>query len=684
MERNGSKVKITIDGKELVVDGGITVLEAARLNGIAIPTLCHHPDLTPWGGCRLCVVEVDGAPKLAASCVTPVRDGMQVVTTNDRILESRRAVLEFLFAERNHNCMFCPQSGDCELQKLAYEMQMDHLTVSFSFDRFPTDVTSEYMVTDHNRCILCGRCVRACAELSGNHVLNFQNRGPRSLIGLDLNETRGASTCVECGICMQFCPTGAITNRYRAHVAVKGHSKEWQEVDSVCSNCGLLCPTVSLVRDNQLLKVNGRLAAENGRPDKGQLCRRGRFEVLKEGTRLLRPRVRQADGNWKEKDWGEVLGLVAGRLGGLKKQYGGDGLLGLASSSLSNEELLLFKDLMEKGWGARRVDTLDGGYYRSILGGLKGMDPGWKEASWKEVAGSDFVLVIGGSPYESQPLLTSLLRKGMLERGLRVAMVGATERHMARSAYELPVRNGDETRMTEAFLAAAKQISDGPATKTGAPGILKGIELDDHGRKIFDEIVGAFMEASNPLVIVGEDWVSKGGEEAVRSAVQIGRLKGLLTDGSLRVIFLKPSGNSAGAWRLGIPSKEKGGGAAPAGKGAILVLGGERDPSLVEREDLKHLDFLAVVTPYLRDDLMTLAHVLIPKPASGEEEGTFTSLDGREIAHIGKMLEPPASVQESWKILLELGNGSGSQLETKTLGELTARVERAVLAKDQG
>ena len=129
-----AKIRLTIDGKEVTAAEGVTILDAAQRNGIDIPTLCHHPALSNWGGCRMCTVEVDGAPKLVASCVMPVREGMEVVTTNERILESRRTVLEFLFAERNHNCMFCPQSGDCELQKLAYELGMDHLTVSFSFN----------------------------------------------------------------------------------------------------------------------------------------------------------------------------------------------------------------------------------------------------------------------------------------------------------------------------------------------------------------------------------------------------------------------------------------------------------------------------------------------------------------------------------------------------------------------
>jgi formate dehydrogenase major subunit len=291
------KINFSIDGKEIFVDEGTTILEAAQQHGIHIPTLCHHNALSNYGGCRMCIVEVDGSPKLAASCVTPVRKGIQVVTSNDYILECRRTILEYVFAERNHNCMFCPQSGDCELQKLAYELQMDHLTVSFSFNKFPTDVTSAYMAIDHNRCILCGRCVRACKEIAGASVLNFQNRGPKSLIGMDLSETREASTCYGCGICVQVCPTGAMVNRYRGHYAVKGHSKDWQQVESVCSRCGLLCPTITYVKDNNLLKIEGKLTGANGRPDRGQLCYKGRFEALKnKRKRLESPMVRDGKG----------------------------------------------------------------------------------------------------------------------------------------------------------------------------------------------------------------------------------------------------------------------------------------------------------------------------------------------------------------------------------------------------
>jgi len=422
MEANQKTVKITMDEKELLVPDGITILEAAQRNGVHIPTLCHHPALTNWGGCRMCVVEVDGSPKLAASCVMPVREGMEVVTNNDRILESRRTVLEFLFAERNHNCMFCPQSGDCELQKLAYELGMDHLTMSFSFNSFPTDVTSEYMTIDHNRCILCGRCVRACAEIAGTRVLSFHNRGPRNLVGLDLHASREGSTCYGCGVCLQVCPTGAITNRYRTHYAVKGHPKDWKAKDSLCTECGLLCPTTAQVHDHTLVKVDGKLSQDKGRPDGGQLCYKGRFEVLKTGgKRLVHPMVKGKDGTWKEESWDRALALVAEKLKSIRRSQGGDALFGLASSALSNEELLQFRDLMAKGCSAGHVGSFDGEHFNAVSKAwhLKG-EP-LKEANWKRIPEADFILLLGANPYQTQPIVSTLVRRAILERGQKAA-----------------------------------------------------------------------------------------------------------------------------------------------------------------------------------------------------------------------------------------------------------------------
>lgn len=651
MEGTEGKVRIVVDKKELLVRPGVMILEAARENNIYIPTLCHHPTLTPWGGCRLCMVEVDGAPKLAASCITPVRNGMEIVTWSERIVEARKAVLEFLFSERNHNCMFCPQSGACELQRLAYEMQMDHLTVSSSYDPFPTDVTSEYMVMDHNRCVLCGRCVRACAELAGNYVLNFQHRGPRSLVGMDLDDRRENSTCLSCGLCMQLCPTGAITSRYRSHYAVKGHEGEKRIMESVCTRCGLLCPIVVTASGDNLLKVEGRLSPGNGRPDKGQLCYKGRFEVFKEEKRLTLPMVRGKDGTWKEEGWGNALRIAAERLKAIKEKYGRGSLVGFASSNLSNEELILFKDVLEGSLGTGTVDTLDGNHYRSILKTLDPAGPGLREAPWQHIARADFILIIGGDPYESQPMLTSLIRKGTLEGGLKVAMVGKVNGGATRTTMGISVKPGNEVRFLEAFLASVE--TDGSGKKVGQfdPAVLVNeICAAGEDRERFAETVRAFLDAEDPLVIVGPSITQSA--EGVRLAAEISMVKGFLAERTLRLVFLKPSGNSAGSWKLGIPSKS-GRETCARWKGGLVLLGGFMEPNPLP-ELPEELEFLVVVTPYYGDEVARKAQLLIPRPSWAETEGGFTSLDGQETGYAVRILDPPEGVQDSLKTLIDL------------------------------
>ena len=671
METTPNKVKLTIDGKEVLVDEDITILEAARQNGIKIPTLCHHAALSNWGGCRVCVVEVDASPKLAASCVTPVRKGMEVVTSNDHIIESRRTILEFIFAERNHNCMFCPQSGDCELQNLAYELQMDHLTVAFSFNKFPTDVTSEYMAIDHNRCILCGRCVRACKEIAGASVLHFQSRGPKSLIGMDLSETREQSTCYSCGICVQVCPTGTMVNRYRSHYAVKGHTKDWQEIESFCPRCGMLCPTVSFAKDNNLIKIEGKILSENGRPDLGQLCYKGRFEPLKSvGKRLLHPMVRDGDGTWREESWEKALDFTSQRLNAIRDEEGGKTIFGLASSAAANEELIFFRDLMIRGWSGGHMDTLDGAHFRAVNGTRKDSKGRFKEASWQRIPEADVVILFGASPYHSQPVISSLLRKGILENGMKVAVFGRTDPISPYIPYYFPVENKDLPLLIQALRSKVMNADDARA-------ILEKAGLDNDAIKAFHEVAEALSDSVNPLFIAGPTLTGLKTPSALCDVVRLAHLKGLSPDNALRLIILKPFGNSAGAWKLGISSTKE-----PPNQGkwkAGLILLSEADGSPAPAlEELHPVDFLAVISPCFPESLAEKAHVFIPKPLWMEEAGTYTSLDGLETAYKRSVLQAPEGVKNSWETFLNLAERAGFQPDYKSREELSKRAEHEI------
>lgn len=202
-----------IDGKNVSARAGQTILEVARENDIRIPTLCHIDGLSDVGACRICVVEVKGSPKLFPACVTSIYEGMEVVTNSPRLEKHRRTILELLFTERNHICSVCVSNGHCELQSLSQEIGLTHVRLPYRNPDLPVDASHERFVCDHNRCILCTRCVRVCAEVEGAHVWDVMGRGIDSKVIADLNEPWGKSTCTRCGKCVQVCPTGALFDK---------------------------------------------------------------------------------------------------------------------------------------------------------------------------------------------------------------------------------------------------------------------------------------------------------------------------------------------------------------------------------------------------------------------------------------------------------------------------------------
>jgi bidirectional [NiFe] hydrogenase diaphorase subunit len=207
---------LRIDGEDISARAHQTILEAAREHELSIPTLCHLDGLSDVGACRLCLVEVKGSNRLLPACVTRVEEGMDVTTRSERLAKYRRMILELLFAERTHICSICVANGHCDLQGLAQAQGLTHVQFPYRYNKLPVDASHERFVVDHNRCILCTRCVRVCDEIEGAHTWDVMGRGIESMVITDLRQPWGESdTCTSCGKCIQVCPTGALFEKGR-------------------------------------------------------------------------------------------------------------------------------------------------------------------------------------------------------------------------------------------------------------------------------------------------------------------------------------------------------------------------------------------------------------------------------------------------------------------------------------
>lgn len=215
-------ITFKIDGHDVSAADGQTILDVAREHGINIPTLCFLKGLSAIGACRICLVEIKGMAKLLPACVTRPTEGMEVTTDSEQLREHRKTIIELLFAERNHICAVCVSNGNCELQELARKLGVDHIRVPYRYPRLYVDATHERFSVDHNRCILCARCVRACDEIEGAHTWDIMGRGSDCKVITDMNQPWGVSeTCTSCGKCVHVCPTGALVEKGKAAAEMK-------------------------------------------------------------------------------------------------------------------------------------------------------------------------------------------------------------------------------------------------------------------------------------------------------------------------------------------------------------------------------------------------------------------------------------------------------------------------------
>lgn len=263
--------KIKVNGKEYLVEEEITLLQFLKRKGVYVPYLCYHPYLRPVGSCRICIVQDRG--RYRNSCATYIEDGMDIQTDTPEIIQMRKWMLQFLFGERNHYCMYCAVTNDCEFQNLGYYTGLDHFHFPTFKNIFDLDNSHPYILFDNNRCVLCSRCIRVCSEVAGHFVLSENNKGISSMIVADGGKKLGESLCTSCGLCVQVCPTGTFIDKYSMYL---GRSWESQKYQSFCFACPVGCGIEIYNRKGNINKVYSDWDSFT----KGLICYKGRYESV--------------------------------------------------------------------------------------------------------------------------------------------------------------------------------------------------------------------------------------------------------------------------------------------------------------------------------------------------------------------------------------------------------------------
>lgn len=348
-----TKVRLTIDNKEVEANPGQTILQVASSLGIKIPTLCHDPRLKPFGSCRVCLVEVEKARNLVTACSAEVQDGMVVKTDTSRVINARKFVLELILSDHPLDCMTCDKCGECALQDLAYEYGARDNRFFKAPQKGIAPDPNTMILRDYDKCILCGRCVRICDEVEQAEALDFINRGFDTVIGPAYGDTLLGTTCEFCGQCVSTCPVGSLREKQ-----AEGKGRIWnlEKVKTVCAYCGVGCTLFLNVskKTGQLVKVTSEVGTV---PNNGNLCIKGRFgyDFVHHPDRLTQPLIRK-NGQLVEATWEEALTLVAKKFTEIKKRHGSQSLACVGSARCTNEENYLMMKFARAALGTHSVD----------------------------------------------------------------------------------------------------------------------------------------------------------------------------------------------------------------------------------------------------------------------------------------------------------------------------------------
>ncbi len=727
-------VTVTIDGREVDVPAGTSVLRAATEVGVEIPKLCATDSLKAFGSCRMCLVEVEGGKGVPASCTTPCSDGMVVSTGTDQVRRLRRQVMELYLSDHPVDCDGCAR-GNCEMQSLARSVDAAEVRYGRPDGRADlaresdVDLSNPYFAFDPASCIVCSRCVRACADTQGTFALTVEGRGFDSMISAGGTDFM-SSECVSCGACVQACPTSALQEHTVVALGMPTRS-----VDTTCAYCGVGCSFRAEVQggdgpDQTDSRVVRMIPAKSGGANEGHSCVKGRFAYgyAAHDDRQLRPMVRDTvEDDWRVVSWEEAIGRVADGFRALQTEYGIGAIGGISSSRCTNEEVYVVQKLVRAAFGNNNIDTCARVCHSPTGYGLKqtfGTSAGTQD--FRSVEKTDVILLIGANPTDAHPVFASRMKRRM-RNGAQLIVADPRRIDLVRSAHveaahHLPVLPGsnvafvnsmahvvvtdglhDETFLRErcenvdsylAFIADPVNSPEATAEITGIPAeelraaarlfatapngaIYYGLGVTEHsqGSTMVMGMANLTMLTGN----IGREGVGVNplrGQNNVQGSCDMGsfphELPGYrhVSQDDVRAIYEDLWGRTLDPEPgLRIPNMFD---AALGGTFRGLYVQGEdiaqSDPNTQHVEAALRAMDLVVVQDLFLNETARFAHVFLPGTSFLEKDGTFTNAE-RRINRVRPVFDSRVGKDE-WQVTCEIGQAMGFDMHYDTAAQI--------------
>ena len=716
-------VTLQIDGREVTVPKGTSLMRAAVDGGIKVPKLCATDSLEPFGSCRLCLVQIEGRKGYPASCTTPAEAGMKVKTQSPQLQELRKGVMELYISDHPLDCLTCSSNGDCELQDMAgvvglreVRYGMDGANHFKGAAKAEVDTSNPYFNYDPSKCIVCNRCVRACEETQGTFALTITGRGFESRITAGQGDGFMDSDCVSCGACVQACPTATLQENTVIELGQPEHS-----AITTCAYCGVGCGFKAEMKGSEVIRM---VPWKDGKANEGHSCVKGRFAwgYATHKDRITKPMVREKITDpWREVSWEEALAHAAGAFRRIQAEHGKDSIGGLVSSRCTNEEGYLVQKLVRAAFGNNNVDTCARVCHSPTgygLGVTLGTSAGTQ--TFKSVEKADVIMVIGANPTDGHPVFGSRMKK-RLRQGAQLIVadprrIDLVKSPHIRAAHHLQLKPGtnvafitalahvvvteglvDEAFVAErcdtqsfadwrAFVAKPEHSPEATETITGVPAaemrgaarlyatggnaaIYYGLGVTEHsqGSTMVIGIANLAMATGN----VGREGVGVNplrGQNNVQGSCDMGAFPHELP-GYRHVSDSTVRGSFEDAWGvtinpepgLRIPNMFD---AAVAGEFKGLYCQGEdvvqSDPNTQHvAAALMAMDCIVVQDIFL-NETAKYAHVFLPGSSFLEKDGTFTNSE-RRISRVRKVMAPLGGYAD-WEVTVLLARALGYEM----------------------